>query len=143
MWLYRRGSGGVISRVGAWVVTAIVLATLLVGIWASMVVSFADGLGHLGDIGLPGFWPQFTKDFPDNLNANLLFIVLVLAFGLLGAFRTLRRAFATTRVIARPNTTIGSADGPSTVTPTVYRNDVDAAPTGSADDKTPPPTVGS
>src|ERR1700743_2591851 len=71
MWLYRRGSGGVISRVGAWVVTAIVLATLLVGIWASMVVSFADGLGHLGDIGLPGFWPQFTRDFPDNVKAHL------------------------------------------------------------------------
>jgi hypothetical protein len=33
-WLYRRGSGGTISRVGAWTITAIVVFTLAFGLWS-------------------------------------------------------------------------------------------------------------
>ncbi|HEX4443618.1 MAG TPA: hypothetical protein VHZ81_08620 [Galbitalea sp.] len=143
LWLYRRASGGIISRVGAWIVTLIVLASLLLGIWASMVVDFAGGLGHLGTIGLPDFWNQFDRGLPTNI--NWLFVLLVLAFGALGAFRILRRAFATAHVPAHPGSSYGSHDSPTgnatAVAPTVYQNDVDAPPTGSADDKTPPPSL--
>lgn len=142
VWLYRRGSGGIISRTGAWIVTAIVLVTLLLGIWVTEVVGFARGIGHLGNIGLPEFWPQFNHEFPSLLGQDALFIVLVLVFGAVGAFRTLGRAFATTRVITRPDTAYGSPDGPSSIGTTTYQNDVDGAPTGSIDDKTTPPTTG-
>src|ERR1700709_533680 len=46
VWLYRRGSGGVISQVGAWLITAIVVFTLAFGLWVAMVVDYAPGLGH-------------------------------------------------------------------------------------------------
>jgi hypothetical protein len=145
VWLYRRGSGGFISRAGAWIVTAIVLGTLILGIWVDLVVTFAHGLGHLGNIGLDGFWPQFNKDLPANLSQNVLFIVLILAFGALGAFRTIGRAFAISRATAGPGASgSGSATNPgsSTSATTTYRNDVDAPPTGSADDRTTPPSAG-
>jgi hypothetical protein len=145
LWLYRRASGGIISRVGAWIVTLIVAVSLLLGIWAQLVVTAAGGLGHLDRIGLPEFWPIFNHDFADTLSQSGLFIGLVLLFGALGAFRLLRRAFATAHVPAHPGAAYGSYDSPTsnatTVTPTVYQNDVDAPPTGSADDKTPPPST--
>jgi hypothetical protein len=142
VWLYRRGSGGVISRVGAWTVTGVVLLTLLLGVWVSMVVTFADGLGHLGNIGRPEFWPQFNSTFPDNVKANVLFIVLILVFGAWGSFRILRRAFVTARQTQNP----ANLTGQSTTlppAPTTYHDDIDAPPTGSADDRTAPPTAGS
>jgi hypothetical protein len=142
VWLYRRGSGGTISRTGAWIVTGTVVASILVGMWASMVVSFAHGLAHLGNIGLAQFWPQFGQDFPALLSEDALVLVLVLAFGVIGSFRTLRRAFATSRVGGPPKANFGSTFNSTTITPTTYMNDVDGAPTGSADDKTAPPTLG-
>jgi hypothetical protein len=141
VWLYKRGSGGAISRVGAWIVTAIVVVTLVLGIWVTLVVAFAHGLGHLGNIGLDGFWPQFNKNLPHDLSDNVLFIVLTFLFGCIGAIRTLGRAFAIAGAGSRPATAAGTS--PAASAPTVYRNDVDAAPTGSADDKTGPPTSGS
>jgi hypothetical protein len=145
VWLYRRGSGGFISRTGAWIITAIVLVTLLLGIWVDLVITFAHGLGHLNNIGLDGFWPQFNDDLPANLSNNVLFIVLILAFGALGAFRTIGRAFAVARATSRPvGTPTGSASSAAspTSTTTAYKNDVDAPPTGSADDRTAPPSAG-
>jgi hypothetical protein len=142
VWLYRRGSGGIISRTGAWTVTVIVLATLLIGIWISLVVIEAGGLGHLDVVTDPRYLQAFNTHFSQVLSDNALFIVLVLLFGILGAFRTLGRAFATAHVSASPTATFGSSIESTTVTPTVYQNDVDSAPTGSADDKTPPPTAG-
>jgi len=141
-WLYRRGSGGQISRAGAWIITAIVVFSIAFGLWVAMVVDFADGLGHLGNIGMPGFWPQFNDHFSDIVGANVLAIVLVFAFGALGAFRILGRAFATARQTSAP----ANLTGQSTTlppAPTTYHDDIDAAPTGSADDKTAPPTAGS
>lgn len=139
-WLYRRGSGGVISRVGAWTITAIVVFTLAFGLWCAMVVDYAHGVGSLSNIGLADFWPQFNHDFPDNVNTNLLSIVLVFAFGALGAFRILGRAFATARQTASP----ANLTGQSTTlppAPATYHDDIDAPPTGSADDKTAPPSA--
>jgi hypothetical protein len=139
-WLYRRGSGGAISRVGAWTITAIVIFTLAFGLWVAMVVDYAHGIGELGNIGSPDFWPQFNHDFPDNVNTNVLSIVLVFAFGALGSFRILGRAFATARQTANP----ANLTGQSTTlppAPATYHDDIDAPPTGSADDKTAPPSA--
>jgi len=142
VWLYRRGSGGVISRVGAWIVTAIVVVTLLLGIWVSFVVAFAGGLGKLSNIGMPDFWPQFNANLSDEISSNVLFVVLIVVFGALGSFRILGRAFATARQTPNP----ANLTGQSTTlppAPQTYHDDIDANPTGSADDKTAPPTTGS
>ncbi len=140
-WLYRRGSGGTISRVGAWTITAIVVFTLAFGLWVAMVVDFSGGLGKLGNVGAADFWPQFNDHFGDLVGENVLSIVLVFAFGALGAFRILGRAFATARQTAAP----ANLTGQSTTlppAPATYHDDIDAPPTGSADDKTAPPTAG-
>jgi hypothetical protein len=142
VWLYRRGSGGTISRAGAWIVTATVLVTLLLGIWASFVLGFANGIGHLANIGMPDFWPQFNADLADDINSNVLFIVLVLVFGALGSFRILGRAFATARQTPSPANLTGQPTN-LPAAPQIYHDDIDGAPTGSADDKTAPPTTGS
>lgn len=141
VWLYLRGSGGVISRVGAWLVTAIVVFALAFGLWVAMVVDYAHGLGHLSNIGLGDFWAQFNADFSDNVNSSILSIILVFVFGALGAFRTLGRAFATARQTDAPANLTGQ---PTTLppAPATYHDDIDAAPTGSADDKTTPPSTG-
>lgn len=141
VWLYRRGSGGVISRVGAWTITGIVFVTLLIGIWATLVVGAVGGLGHLGDLNNPVFWTVFGEHFGDLVKEDGLFIILILVFGALGSFRILGRAFATARQ------TPGTANftGQSTTlppAPVTYHDDIDATPTGSADDKTPPPSTG-
>ena len=141
VWLYRRGSGGVISKVGAWLVTAIVVFTLAFGLWVAMVVDYAHGLGHLDNIGYGTFWAQFNADFPANVNASILSIILVFVFGALGAFRILGRAFATARQTQNP----ANLTGQSTTlppAPVTYHDDIDAAPTGSADDKAPPSSTG-
>ena len=147
VWLYRKGSGGFISRTGAWVVTLIVLASLLIGIWASLVVGAAGGITHLSTIGDPRFWPLFNQAFGEIVSDQILFIVLILAFGALGSFRILGRAFATARQPRTREEIFGQAPSPytkdptsSTITPTTYQNDVDGAPSASADDKTKPPT---
>jgi hypothetical protein len=142
VWLYKRGSGGVISRVGAWTITGVVLLTLLIGIWVSLVTTFAGGLGHLGNIGRAEFWPEFNATLPDNLKSNWLFVVLILVFGVLGSFRILGRAFATARQTQNPVNLMGQ---PTTLppAPSTYHDDIDVPPIGSADDRTAPPGAGS
>ena len=146
-WLYQRGAGGVISRTGAWVVLAIVVVTVLLSIYADLVWGFATGVPGYSQwevIGQPGFWPQFNDKFFSLLSEDSLNVILILAFGLLGSARILRNAFR--RTSTRPAAAYPPVASPSgstaTQTPTTYRNDVDAPPTGSADDKTAPPTSG-
>ena len=141
VWLYRRGSGGVISRVGAWTITAIVLVTVLVGIWVSLYVGSLGGLGHLGDIGNPVAMTNFNQNFSALVSQNILFIALILVFAALGSFRILGRAFATAHQTPNPANLTGQSVSLPTA-PQVYHDDIDAPPTGSADDKTPPPTTG-
>jgi hypothetical protein len=152
VWLYRRGSGGFISRTGAFVVTGVVIVALLVGIWLSVAVDAAGGLGHLDRLGDSAFWSAFSANFGRLLGEEGLFVPLVILFGALGAFRTLRRAFAIARQPRtqeqifgqQPPTPYGSAPGTtaSTIQPTSYQNDVDGPPSASVDDKTKPPTPG-
>jgi hypothetical protein len=142
VWLYRRGSGGTISRTGAWVVTGVVVLTLVLGIWVSFVAAFAGGIGQLGNIGLPDFWQQFNANLPSEISSSVLFIALILAFSAWGCSRILARAFATARQTPSPANLTGQ---PTTLPPApqTYHDDIDAPPTGSADDKTVPPTTGS
>jgi hypothetical protein len=145
-WLYQRGAGGVITRTGAWVVTAIVVVTILVSLLANLAWGYAEAVGK--DIGVSAwtilgsqhFVAGFSGNFSYEASHQALNIVLALLFGALGAFRTLRRAFRNTS--ARPATAYPSQAPGNTVAPTTYRNDVDAPPTGSADDKTAPPPNG-
>ncbi|HEY4267997.1 MAG TPA: hypothetical protein VGM94_07400 [Galbitalea sp.] len=140
LWLYRRGSGGIISRTGAWVVTAAVIVSLVLGLLASFFVQVIGGLGHLDRINDPAYTKYFGDNLPAILQQESLTIVLVIAFGALGSFRILGRAFRTTREQAgQPPQGPGATTPASTALPT-YRNDLDGAPSGSADDKTPPPT---
>ena len=143
-WLYQRGAGGVVSRAGAWVVLAIVVVTTVLGIFASLVWDFAAAVASDPQVkaaGLNGwdvfnrsaFWPAFGDNFGYQLSHEALFVILAFVFAALGAFRVLRRAFLTTST--RPAQTAPPVQQ-------TYRNDVDAPPTGSADDKTTPPTNG-
>lgn len=140
VWLYRRGSGGAISRVGAWTVTLVVIVAIALGLWVAMVVDFAGGLGQLNNLGAPDFWRQFNEVFPENVNKGVLSIILVFVFAALGSFRILGSAFATARQTAAPATLTGQSTTLPPA-PSTYHDDIDAAPTGSADDKTPPPTT--
>jgi hypothetical protein len=145
VWLYRKGSGGVVSRTGAIVVTVIVLVSLLVGYFASLVVIYSHGLGHLNYIGIPGFWTAFFTDFPANFQTNLLNFGLTLLFGVGGAIRILIRAFSVAPARNSPADRFGSgpdASAPTTaVEASTYLDDVGGAATASADEKTPPPTA--
>jgi hypothetical protein len=144
-WLYQRGAGGVITRAGAWVVTAIVAVTIILSLYVWLLWAFA-GAGakaHGTDpwtfFQSPNYWAEFNYNLPANLSHLTLTIVLSLALGALGAFRLLRRAFAATSTGSR----LAYAP-PATAVPQspVVPNDIDSAPTGSADDKTAPPAPG-
>ncbi len=147
-WLYQRGAGGVITRTGAWVILAIVVVTILLSLYASLVWEQAvflqaDKSVNVNDLsvwqilGLPSFWDVINSHFGELISDRLLDVILALAFGVLGSFRILRNAFRNTS--ARPTQAYPQTAAP--VQPT-YRNDVDAPPTGSADDKTAPPANG-
>ncbi len=149
-WLYQRGAGGVITRTGAWVVTVIVAVTVLLGVYAILVSDFANAVADepkvkaLGKnawdvVNLPNFWNAFNDNLSYQISQETLTIVVTLLFGVLGSFRILRNAFRTTS--ARPTQAYPQAPTASPAQ-TTYRNDVDAPPTGSADDKTTPPTSG-
>jgi hypothetical protein len=164
-WLYQRGAGGIVTRAGAWVVTSIVVVTIVLSLYFSMVWQFATAVANttkektLGAstwdvLNLPGFWPAFNDNFSYQASHSVGNIIFALALGALGSYRILRRAFAMTS--SGPSAAFGARPGsplppPAALTdpppaphvaPQVYENDVDAPPTGSADDKTAPPSAG-
>lgn len=125
VWLYRKGSGGLISRPGAWIVTLVVVFTLLLSFWVGMVVDYAGGLGHLNYISEPRFFAFFNEDFAENFKGDLPSFGLALLFSALGCFRVLGRAFATARATSSTTSTFGTApEAPSGA----YVPQVDAAP---------------
>lgn len=147
VWLFGKGAGGIITRAGAAVITGIVVLTLLLGFYVSMVSDFANAvakletdqghpMGALDVLSHPNFWPTFNSNFGTQFSANALFFALALVFGLLGSFRILRRAFVTSVPGNSTAATFGTAPVAQAA---VYMNDVDGAPTASADEKTPPP----
>ena len=71
--LYVRGSGGVISRVGAVAILGVVVVTLLLSFLSGMVYDAASQIGDLSGLSTweafthDGFWSAFWDGFPDAL----------------------------------------------------------------------------
>ena len=153
VWLYQRGAGGVISRAGAWVIAVIIVGTIALSLWVNYVYVVADVLAKdapdafgstwWSALNSPNFWEFFNAHIGGLIQATTLNIVLSIVLGVLGSYRTLLRVF---RATSGGRTAPYSA-GRQTVTPTavpqspVVPSDIDNAPTGSADDKTAPPTT--
>ncbi|WP_202627620.1 hypothetical protein [Cellulomonas sp. APG4] len=97
--LYVWGAGR-ISRVGALVVLAVTVVTLLLAFFGGIVYDAAHGIGQVSGLGTwaafthAEFWPTFSTLLPEALPEYLPDFGLASAFGALGAFTTLRSAFA-------------------------------------------------
>ena len=102
-WLYRKGSGGRVSTKGAFLISGVVLVTLLLSFYAGLVTDFMRaaaeelGLSWIQALQHPFFWPIFNENFGAILNENLPNLIFALLFGVLGAFSVLRRAFTDTK----------------------------------------------
>jgi hypothetical protein len=109
-WLYRAGSGGVISRIGALVIALVVTAGVLLSFWAGLVSDYAvyaaDQLGTDPFTAMSNdvFWPAFAQDFPAIFGANGSSFAIAIVFGALGAFRIIARAFAEGRARSKSQT---------------------------------------
>ncbi len=116
-WLYRKGSGGRVSTRGALLISGVVLVALLLSFYFGLVTDYvralADqtGLTWIQAFTHPLFWSAFNGDFGSLLNANLANLGIALAFGVLGAFSVLRRAF----VAAKPVTSRVLPAGPASL----------------------------
>jgi hypothetical protein len=102
--LYVLGTGGMISRRGAWVVTAVTLGTVLLSFWGGMLVDAAKYLGGGSPLTMladAGTWDLLlynlatNRDIVDGYAGDFL---VTLLFSALGCFVTLRRLFAQTRI---------------------------------------------
>lgn len=99
--LYLWGAGR-LSRVGAAVVLAVTVVTLLLAFFSGIVLDAAKGIGDVTDLGAwgaftsPHFWPTFWDLLPDALPDYYGDFAWALGFGALGSFSTLRGAFAPT-----------------------------------------------
>ena len=108
LFLYRFGSGGIVSRTGAIRVTLITIGTLIVAIYAGLVADGVTGFGQVSGLGpiesltSPEFWSLFNGllSEPEVWADILPSVGLALLFGALGCFSLLRGAFMTSRVTA-------------------------------------------
>jgi hypothetical protein len=108
MFLYRFGSGGVLSRTGALRVALVTIGTLILAFFAGVV---SDGLSLWSDItgdtamtGIvsPDFWSflQVALAQPGVVSGYLPDFGLALLFGAIGCFGLLRSAFRSTKTAA-------------------------------------------
>jgi hypothetical protein len=134
VWLYRRGSGGLITRSGAWGITAIVVVTLLLGFWLGIAVDFAGGFGHLDLLVDPRFQQIFQDNFGEIVKANLVSLLLAVAIGGLGVYRVLRHAF----VVGRANSTIAAGVTPPTPASPNLNPESTGTISSAPDDRMPP-----
>ena len=99
--LYRRGSGGVVSVLGASIIAGVVVVGLLLSFYVGLLtdyvlaVSGATGLGPLETIALADFWPYFAEDFGAMIENNLVGFGLATLFSVIGAYSVLHNAFRT------------------------------------------------
>lgn len=99
--LYLWGAGR-ISRVGAVIVVAITVATLLLAFFAGIVLDAAQAFGDISGLGAwgafthDGFWPMFWEVAPDAFPEYVPDFLWAIGFGALGSFSTLRGVFAAT-----------------------------------------------
>jgi len=104
MFLYRFGSGGVLSRTGAVRVALVTIGTLLIAFFGGVVSDVLGvwtaetGEGVLAGLVSPDFWAAFQQIIAlDGVAASYLpDFGLALLFGALGCFGLLRRAFRST-----------------------------------------------
>ena len=104
MFLYRFGSGGVLSRTGALRVALVTIGTLLIAFFGGVVSDVLGvwtaetGEGVLAGLVSPDFWTAFQQIIAlDGVAASYLpDFGLALLFGALGCFGLLRRAFRST-----------------------------------------------
>ena len=97
--LYRFGSGGRISRPGAIRIAVITIGTLLLAFFAGLVIdalppySLQFGVTWIEALTSPTFWNIFGHTVSVNLGSYAISFLIALAFGALGCFSVLRRAF--------------------------------------------------
>jgi hypothetical protein len=97
------GSGGTMTRRGAWVVVTVTIATVLLSFMSSIWLDLADYMGGASPLALL-FEPEAWDLLGDNLanNADLVEslkgeFLMALLFSALGCFFTLRQLFAQAR----------------------------------------------
>ncbi|WP_314212783.1 hypothetical protein [Pseudarthrobacter equi] len=101
--LYVLGTGGPISRRGAWVVAAVTLVTVLLSFWGGMLLDAAKYLGGGSPLAMlvdPGTWDFLMFNVTTNrelIDAYAGDFLVALLFSALGCFFTLRRLFAQTK----------------------------------------------
>lgn len=101
--LYVLGTGGIISRRGAWVVTAVTLGTVALSFWGGMLVDMAKYLGGGSPLLMladAGTWDLLLYNLTTNrhlVDGYAGDFLIALLFSALGCFYTLRRLFALTR----------------------------------------------
>jgi hypothetical protein len=97
--LYVRGSGGAISRLGAFIILGIVIVTLLLSFFAGMVYDVAEEVGKASSLTTweafthDRFWSFFWDVFSDILPEYRGDFLFAAGFGALGAFSMLRAVF--------------------------------------------------
>lgn len=102
MFLYQRGSGGVMGRSGAIRVTIITLVTLALSVVGGLIADVAIGVGQVTGVGPvealgnPGFGTIFSTYVSSMNGQMLLSIGLAVLFGVIGCFGILRQAFRST-----------------------------------------------
>jgi hypothetical protein len=107
--LYRLGSGGVISRAGAVRITAITLVTVVLSIIAGLMADVAIAIGNIANISPiealthPGFGDLFGLYLSSGDGGLYFSLAIAVLFGVLGCFGVLRGAFRATAP-AQPQT---------------------------------------
>ena len=122
VWLYRLGARGPISVVGALVVTAITIGTLLIAFFAGIVedalifVAEDSGYSWAELIVMPEFWTFLGDVLPSTFGDYVPNLLMALLFGALGCFTVLRavfreaRAASTSEFAASPDA-VAAAEG--------------------------------
>ena len=108
MFLYRLGAGGLVTRLGAALITAITLVTLVLAFFGGMVLdglkgfSDATGQAQLSLFFSPQFWDGFFEilNQPGVIGSYAGDFGLALLFGVLGCFGVIRGAFRTASAVA-------------------------------------------
>jgi hypothetical protein len=108
LWLYRLGSGGRISRMGAIRVTIITVAALLLAFLAGLVADVLPlyasqrNLNFVSALTSGEFWEFFNHALSNNFGDVAVQLGIALVFGALGCFSVLRTAFVQTRAADAP-----------------------------------------
>jgi len=139
LFLYRFGSGGVVSRGGAVRVALITLVTVLIALFAcvvSDVVSFLSeevGLSAIETLTHEAFWPEFQRiiAIPEVSAEYAKQFAIGLGLALVGSFSTLRGAFSqSVPAVEVPTQPVFQAPGQEATPSTDYPNTVYPTTTG-------------